>query len=124
MDSTLQAVRQGTLLAGDKDGPYKGHRRNKAGSKKNKRGKDNSMSIEERVQQYMRIAEQSEQKLVTLQTEKKQLQSALQRAPKSEGRVTAKAKQAQYDMERRLEEVDREISSLKMVLRTHHVLRK
>ena len=43
LDSTLHAVRQGTLLAGDKDGPYKGHRRNKAGSKKNKHGKDNSM---------------------------------------------------------------------------------
>ena len=74
-----------------------------------------------------------------------QLESALQRTPRAGGRVTHQAKQKQVQslvtcsrrlkvsdlfspmqlaMESRLEEVLREIGSTRMVLRSHHALRK
>jgi len=70
----------------------------------------------------MQVVAEAEQRLASLHSEKEKLESALQRAPKSGGRITLQAKQSQLEMERRLDDVVKEMGSVRMLLRNHRAL--
>lgn len=117
-ESSLRSIRSGNILAADSN---KAHKKTKAGPISTEKYSGDMTSLEKCVERNLQVVANAEQKMAELQKEREQLQSALQRVPRS-GRTTLHEKQDQLHMEARLDEVDKEIGAIRMTLKSHHAL--
>uniref|UniRef100_A0A8C4Q8D4 Uncharacterized protein n=1 Tax=Eptatretus burgeri TaxID=7764 RepID=A0A8C4Q8D4_EPTBU len=75
------------------------------------------------VQERRQTLGQLDRKLDELTLEKRQIESALSRIPTAAGRATRQVRMDQEVLEERLDEVNRELGSVRMTLKRFHILR-